>query len=646
MLKNPKYVYGPRDVDIPMRINFGEFVLNKFMQHKNKTAIINENSNTSVTYLELCQKAVNFAVSLTRLGVRKGEVIAICSENRFDVWSAVVGVACAGAVMTPLNMGYTQGELKHVLSISKPAYIIASPSCFKTHEKTFRSQASVKKIITFGDDRSLNTIAFDDLVKDHVNIEEFEVPEVQGQTDTLFILYSSGTTGLPKGVVLTHLNVIVTMLLPGLQEAPEFISPATISVAPWFHAMGLMYFLNNLSQGLRLVTLEKFEVELYMKTVEKYKVTTLLMVPPILIATTKADGIYDVSSVKIITCGAAPLSADILPAVKSRFPNLVAVIQGYGMTESTLAIAKDFNNGRSVKHGSLGPVVSGCIVKIADLETREPLGPRNQGEICVKSVTLMKGYIGKDMKDDFDEDGFFKTGDVGYYDEDGFLYIVDRLKELIKYKGNQVPPAEIEAVLLQHPGVRDAGVVGLPHAASGELPLAFVVAQPGSTVTEEELKKFVAERQSTAKPPPMETYSQFLKTGTLWVLLSQSSIMDYSGLHAAIFFKAPHINEIDPSGFGKISKLSNPKQLRGGVRFVNEIPKNPSGKILRKNLRLLVNKEKIDQESALPILMTVPTSEIKVTVHYSHLAPDQHRLDFGVHSLSTTSGHQFPSSTE
>ncbi|XP_068622181.1 uncharacterized protein [Battus philenor] len=531
MLKNPNYVYGEQDLIISADSNYGAFMLNILWKRKEKISLINGPTNETLTSGTIAQEAMNLAVSLTNLGVKKGEVIAICSENRNEFWGTVIGVACTGAVVTTINPAYGKDELKHVLGISKPKYLFCSPYTYKVCGETIKSYSQVKKVFLFGEEEHKGTILYKHLaiaesrlLPKNINYEEFTAVEVQ-ETDTLFILYSSGTTGLPKGVMLCHKNLIALCCL----EPTVNPDKVNLFVSPWFHAMGLVGTLRGLTTGSQNIYMTKFEIDTYLKIIEQYKVNQLTLVPPILIALCKYQTSHDVNSVEVIYSGAAPLHSDTISAVHKRFPNLQAVLQGYGMTETTLAIIRDtYNLAHLAKPGGVGYIIKNIIIKVVDPESRKPLGPNQRGEICVKGVIVMKGYIGKDRKHDFDEEGFFKTGDIGYYDEDKYFYIVDRLKELIKYKGYQVPPMELEAVLLQHPGVRDAGVVGLPHAAAGEVPLAFVVPQNGASLTESELKQFVAER------------------------------------------------------------LSNPKHLRGGVRFVKEIPKNPSGKILRKLLREMV----------------------------------------------------------
>ncbi|XP_049882698.1 uncharacterized protein LOC126378403 [Pectinophora gossypiella] len=546
MIRNKNILRGPTNVFVPARTNFGEILIEKLWEFRDNVCLINGATDERITYGEILQQAMNVAISLSHMGVRKGQTVALCSENRVEFLPAAIGAIFAGAIVTTANVAYTPGELKHVFGISKPTTIFCSPFSYKAHSKTLKTLPYLKKVILFGEPIR-GTIAYNTLAMPssnansnelfnvktntllrNVRYEEFEVVDVKGPMDTLFILYSSGTTGLPKGVMLSHLNILTCCALPASSD-PKVLS---MTVIPWYHVFGLCGSFTGMVTGRTAVFLPKFDVELFMKTIEKYKVYVITVVPPIVVAVCKSPLQYDLSSVRLILCGAAPLHKDTIQDIKFKFPNAIAM-QGYGMTEITLGVTKDtYEVAHLHQIGSVGHVVPGSVIKIADIETGKALGPNQRGEIRAKGPLIMKGYVNKDSSEEFDEEGFFKTGDVGYYDDGGSVFVVDRLKELIKYKGYQVPPAELEAVLLQHEGVKDVGVVGKDSKEAGEVPVAFVVVQPGATVTEEDLKKFVAER------------------------------------------------------------LSNPKHLRGGVRFVEQIPKNPSGKILRKELRAIVRREK------------------------------------------------------
>ncbi|XP_068621822.1 luciferin 4-monooxygenase-like [Battus philenor] len=533
MLRNPKYLYGSQPCNVPAKLNLGEFLIHKLKKHGNKIAMINAATQEKLTYDGILQASMNVAVSLVKIGVKKGDVVGICAEKISEFWPTVIGIACAGAIMTPYSYEFIKDELKHVMDLSKPKYLFCSKRAYETHGAIFKSLDYLDTIILYGEDRIENSLLYNDLaivsdrsiITKNVEYDEFVAIDVDGQNDTVFLMYSSGTTGLPKAVMQTHLNTIVIYSVSGTVDPALKI----LNITPWYHVFGLMSGLMYLSHGAHMVYLPKFEMDLYLSTIEKYKINQLVLIPSVVMALSKISIKYDVSSVEVILCAASVLETKVIDAVEAKFRNLEAVVQGYGMTETTFMVTiDDYFKNKIFRTGSVGKVISDTVIKISDIVTREPLGPYQRGEICVKGPTILKGYIGIDNKNDFDDEGFLKTGDIGYYDDDKYLYIVERLKELIKYNGYQVPPAEVEAVLLQHSGVRDAGVIGLPHASSGEVPLAFVVLQKGVNVTEIELQRFVAER------------------------------------------------------------LSNPKHLRGGVRFVDEIPRTGSGKILRKNLRQMI----------------------------------------------------------
>ena len=346
---------------------------------------------------------------------------------------------------------------------------------------------------------------------------------------TAWLCYSSGTTGLPKGVMTSHYNMTcelqaLTVAYPDLKPEKDRI----LGVLPLSHMYGLALLLQHpLIVGIPVVLYPKFEERPVLAGIEKYRVSYGMFVPPIVLVlyhSTIAKE-YDVSSLTRVNCGAAPMSDELCYAFESKFPHCV-ISQGWGLTESSVAIG--FNGAEMGPKSCVGRLLPTWEARL--VKDGQDVGPGEEGEIWGRSPALMEGYHNnpKATADCMAPGGWFKTGDVGRIDKDGFIYIVDRVKELIKYKGYQVAPAELEALLLQCPGVKDAGVVGVySEAQATELPRAYVVADASP--------EFIAE----------------------WIK----------------------------------ERVSNPKRLRGGVVIVDSIPKSPSGKILRKDLRTRAAQE-------------------------------------------------------
>nr|XP_037876340.1 4-coumarate--CoA ligase 1-like isoform X1 [Bombyx mori] len=534
MIKN-NVVYGGPVLKVDAHLSFGQYIIDRLQdnsQEEDAVALINGETGHKTTFKEILQETVNAASGMKKIGVKRGDVIAFCGENINEFFIGILSTICCGATVTTLNVMYSEDEINHVLNISKPSMIFGSEIAFKRNLGVFKSLPFIKNFVQLNGspvERGIQTFS-SLLLPTDPNMYEPAL-EARGD-DTAFILYSSGTTGLPKGVMLTHLNALYTseVFEHGELNVVDKSCYTLLTIVPWYHAYGLMSTINNVLLKNTSVYLSGFNPLQYLKCIQDYKVNVLLVVPPIVVFLAKAPivGKFDLSSVNKIWCGAAPLNSETINETLKRLPNCEGIFQGYGMTETSVAATKDINKDGVVrKPGSGGYVLPGLRAKVVNIETRERLGPYCEGEICFKGPVIMKGYANnkKATAEITDDEGYLNTGDIGYYDDDGCFFVVDRLKELIKYKGHQVAPAIIERVLLQHSDVLECGVVGAPDELAGELPTAFVVPKPDVTLTERELLDFTNER------------------------------------------------------------LSSTSRLHGGIIFVKEIPKNASGKILRRVLK-------------------------------------------------------------
>jgi acyl-CoA synthetase (AMP-forming)/AMP-acid ligase II len=315
--------------------------------------------------------------------------------------------------------------------------------------------------------------------------------------DLVALPYSSGTTGLPKGVMLTHRNLVANICqCEGMESFSGFVeSDVSIAVLPFFHIYGMVVVqLYVLAVGGTLVTLPKFDLEDFLGTLQKYKVTVAPLVPPIVLGLAKHPAVdkYDLSSLRMIFCGAAPLGEGVALEASRRVRCKVA--QGYGMTEASPVTHLSPNKRPDFKVASSGWVIPSTEVMVVDPVSLKPLGIGQPGELWIRGPQIMKGYLNRpgDTADSVTREGWYRTGDIGQADEQGYFFVVDRLKELIKYKGMQVAPAELEALLLTHPAVADVAVIPSPDEEAGEIPKAFVVLKAGQQATAEALMEFVA----------------------------------------------------------------------------------------------------------------------------------------------------------
>ncbi|KAJ3621948.1 hypothetical protein MTP99_002490 [Tenebrio molitor] len=494
----------------------------------NETVLV-DCTGEEITRQKLLKLSIKMAKQLRHIGIVKGDVITIISPNHYKLLLTVLAGFFVGAQINLLNHDYTLGELKYFMSICQPVLIFCTTKTLDVVVE-LRDEYFSPTIISYDSETSVHVKNFDDAFDVDCNDRDFNLATLDPKQDVALILTSSGTTGLPKCVQLTHANLRNTMIYAGEASFMDINKrESVLAFLPFFHILGLGTTLASVLYGAKTVILDRFVPERFLGLIEKHKITKLFVVPSVLIFFVKSPLVdqYNVSSIGDVLCASDSLKRELEEMVERRL-KIKSVRQIYGLTEVSGAVTV---TPKSVKRfGSCGQVQNGFQVKVCDPDTGTALFSGQVGELRVKGDGIMKGYLGceEETQKVFDREGFLKTGDLGYYDIAGFFYIVDRLKEIIKYKGFQVSPSEIENLLIQHPSVKDVGVVGVADERVGEVPLAFVVKQAGREVTGEELIAFVEKN------------------------------------------------------------LSVQKRLYGGVRFTNEIPKNSGGKILRKELKKLL----------------------------------------------------------
>ncbi|KAI8420821.1 hypothetical protein MSG28_008022 [Choristoneura fumiferana] len=419
------YIYGDQTFKMPNHLNFGKYMLDHLRAVKSDNVCL-ENGLTydKLTYKEANQYAVNLAVALLKLGVRRGDVVAFGSDNFLNYIPTALAVVFTGAAYTTFDDNIGKAVLKHKLNLVKPKYFICSLPFWESYNDLLKSYDCIETFIAIDDIPNIKLSLKTLVASEDVDVDTFEPVTVEGKTDTALILYSSGTTGMPKGVQITHSGCIVTSLP---------------------HAL----------------------------------------------------------------------------------PKVESVIQGYGLCECGEPMSELWGE---YKPGSVGLASPGIIAKVVDIKTRAILGPNQPGEICIKGPSIMKGYIDIERTNYLDEEGFYLTGDLGYYDEEKYFYLIDRLTDVINYRGVKISPVQVENILLEHPAVLDVGVIGRPVPVVEEVPMAFVVKKPGADVSEDELKKFVSD-QVTAY-----------------------------------------------------------MELQGGIMFIAKIPRNSRGKTLRRKLKEILNE--------------------------------------------------------
>ncbi len=462
---------GPyADKTIP-EIALTPLVLRKAAELSERPALIDGPSDRTITYGQLAGAIRLVAASLHQRGFGKGDVFAIYSPNIPEYAVAFHAVSMIGGVVSTANPLYTPDELAFQLNDSGARYLLTIPM-FIDNALQAAGKSKVEEVFVFGEAEGATPFAA-------LMQSDGQVPQVDidPEEDLVVLPYSSGTTGLPKGVMLTHYNLVANIIqTDGVENISQ--DDRLIGVLPFFHIYGMLVILNaSLYHGATVVTMPRFDLEGFLGLIQKHGITRAHLVPPIVLALAKHPVVdqYDLSSLKVILSGAAPLSDELASACAYRLGCVVK--QGYGLTETSPVTHVQLDDPEKLVPGSVGPPIPNTEVRVVSVDTGQDVGPNEQGEIWMRGPQVMKGYLNNPQATamTIDPDGFLHTGDIGYVDEDGNFFIVDRVKELIKYKGFQVAPAELEALLLTHPAIADAAVIPVPDEEAGEVPKAFIV---------------------------------------------------------------------------------------------------------------------------------------------------------------------------
>ncbi|MFD4571844.1 4-coumarate--CoA ligase family protein [Streptomyces sp. NPDC058417] len=483
-------------VDLPIH----EAVLGRAAEFGDLPALVDGTDGTTLSYAQIDRFHRRVAAALAEAGVRKGDVLALHSPNTIAFPTAFYAATRAGATVTTVHPLATAEEFAKQLGDSGARWIITVSPLLGAARRAAELAGGVKEIFvcdSASGHRSLIDMLATTAPEPDVAIDPAE--------DVAALPYSSGTTGLPKGVMLTHRQIATNLdqLAPAVTAGP---GDRILAVLPFFHIYGLTALMNApLRQGATVVVLPRFDLETFLAAIQNHRITGLYVAPPIVLALAKHPAVarYDLSSLRYVISAAAPLDASLAAACAARL-DLPPVGQAYGMTElSPGTHVVPLTAMREAPPGTVGKLIAGTEMRIVSLDDPDQDLPAGEpGEILIRGPQVMKGYLGRPDATAamIDPDGWLHTGDVGHVDADGWLFVVDRVKELIKYKGFQVAPAELEALLLTHPGIADAAVIGDLDDQGTEVPHAFVVRQPTAPdLGEGEIALFVGERVAPYK---------------------------------------------------------------------------------------------------------------------------------------------------
>ncbi|XP_065293063.1 uncharacterized protein [Dermacentor albipictus] len=511
-------------------VDFGTFFSDVWRKHADQKALADVRLDMRYTFGELLDACHRVAAGLEKCGLRKGDVVAFHCVNSCELVVAMCGTYFAGGITSLIKTSLNEGEARHQLMECQPKFVFFEIENMKKIMGACEGIASVKMFfLTTGACEGARNLS--ELKQTPLGDHETNLNISAGTV--LAILFSSGSTGLPKGVVLTHGNLISHVVAHWYMNDPPVLEKGDVylAVPPIMHVGGFWSAFCYLGLGCEVVLVHTWDFDVILPAIEKYRPTMLGLLPTFIRKLDQHPLLeqVDTSSVKKVMIGGSPLSSSRLQSVARKL-GLRGIIQMFGMTELAGCMTMSSPLGHDFK--SLGKPVPFMEVKVVDMLTRKPLGPEERGEICIKGPCTFLGYLNKPKETaDAYEDGFLRTGDMGYYSADGRIFVCSRYKELIKCMDQQVPPAEIEELLAADSQVQHVVVAGVPHAQYGEAARAFVVPRRRPEGPVEEQREADRLKQLVA------------------------------------------------------GKLSHHKHLHGGVEFLESIPHTGSGKDRRKDLK-------------------------------------------------------------
>ena len=478
--------------DVPLH----RFVLAGAGARGEKPALVDGLTGRTLTYGQLSAGVERVAAGLAAQGFEQGDVLGLFAPNCPEFALAFFGALAAGGVVTTVNSLSTVQDLQFQLCNAGARFLV-TVGPFLDRAMPAAGLAGIESVFVLGDaPASAGATPFRALLATGAPAPEVGIDPA---TDLAALPYSSGTTGLPKGVMLTHRNLVANLVQTAKVHAVSQTDRIAV-VLPLFHIYGLQVVMNlGLAAGATLVTMPRFEFEPFLGLLQQHQITRAFVVPPIVLALARQPLVdrYDISRVTAMMSGAAPLDAELETACARRVG--CRIVQGYGLTEASPVTHANPDLPRTKKPGTVGQLLPNTECRVVDPASGADLGPGEDGELWIRGPQVMRGYLNNPEATAamLDGDGWLHTGDIGRVDEDGYFTIVDRLKELIKYKGFQVAPAELEAVLRSHPAVADAAVVPLPDDECGEVPKGFVVLRGHASPAD--LMAYVAERVAPYK---------------------------------------------------------------------------------------------------------------------------------------------------